>query len=203
LFTQGLYQLPYIPAFSFFRGSRYISIVFYKKGGPEMKDGQHSLHAPASETTLQWIAIGCMALGLIISTYYNAYTLKTERIEGELTSYLHLNDRYHKLLFTLMDHDSQIFKTHDDFAFLQKNKYIIYELFELFATVDLLENYFTELDEDVWPCWKRRMEFLFSKPAIRHAWQCHANYAGKIYKQEFVQRVENVIASITPLEGVQ
>jgi len=168
-----------------------------------MKEGFHHHHLPhTSEATLQWIAIACTALGLVISTYYNAYTLKAERVDGELTSYLHLNDRYHKLLFTLMDHDSGIFKKQDDFD-LQKNKYIIYELFELFATIDSLEHYFTELDKDVWPCWKRRMEFLFSKPAIRHAWQCHAVYADQIYKPEFVKRVESVIASTTPLASSQ
>jgi hypothetical protein len=156
-----------------------------------MKAEEHPLHTSGSK--LQWIAIGCMALGLIISTYYHIHTLKAERIESELSSYLHLNDRYHKLVFTLLENDPKIFQKNDDLS-LQQNKYIIYELFELFATIDSLEHYFTELDKDVWPCWKRRMEFLFSKPAIRHAWQSHANYAGKIYKPEFLMRVESAIA---------
>ncbi len=159
---------------------------------------QGHVHGLKSEITLQWIAIGCMAIGLVISTYYHANSLKTERVESELTTYLHLNDRYHKLLFTLIDHDSEIFKDRDNYENLQKNKYIIYELFELFSTIDSLENYFTVLDEDVWPCWSRRMEFLFSKPTVRHAWQTHSQYAGKIYKPEFVRRVESVIASVTP-----
>lgn len=154
-----------------------------------------------SEITLQWIAIGGMAIGLVISTYYQNNSLRTERVESELGAYLHLNDRYHRLLFTLIDHDSEIFKDRDNFSHLQKNKYIIYELFELFSTVDSLENYLKELDKDVWQCWNRRMEFLFSKPTVRHAWQTHSQYAGQIYKPEFVERVENVIASVTAIEA--
>ena len=156
-----------------------------------------------TEVTLQWVAIGCMALGLVISTYYHSHTLKADRVESELTAYLHLNDRYHKLLFTLIDHDSEIFKNRDNFENLQKNKYIIYELFELFSTIDSLEHYFTELDKDVWPTWSRRMEFLFSKPTVRHAWLTHSQYAGKIYKQQFVNRVESVIASVTAKEEAE
>jgi hypothetical protein len=165
-----------------------------------MTEGHIHKHSQTTEIALQWIAIGCMALGLIISTYYHSNSLKSERIESELTTYLHLNDRYHKLLFTLIDHDSEIFKNHDNFAFLQKNKYLIYELFELFATVDSLEKYFRELDKDVWPCWIRRMEFLLSKPTVQHAWKTHAQYAGRIYRQEFVNRVENMITSAPTLE---
>ena len=160
-----------------------------------MSEGAHLSHA--SDSKMQWIAIIFTALGLVISTYYHAFGLKTDRIDGELTTHLHLNDRYHRLLFTLMDHDSGIFKDHDKHE-LHKNKYIIYEMFELFATVDSLETYFTELGKDVWPCWKRRMEFLFSKPAIRSAWQTHAVYADQIYRPEFVERVESVLANVAP-----
>ncbi len=164
-----------------------------------MKPEEHPLHSSSSERRLQWIAIGCMAIGLITSTYYHVHTLKAERIESELSSYLHLNDRYHKLLFSLLENDSEIFKKTDNPS-LQKNKYIIYELFEIFATVDSLKGYFSELEKDVWPCWKRRMEFLFSKPAIQYCWQSHASYAGKIYKPEFVKHVERVIANTSPPE---
>lgn len=160
-----------------------------------MNPSEHPLHS--KEIKLQWIAIACMAIGLVTSIYYHAKILKAERIESELTSYLHLNDRYHNLLFTLIQNDSEVFKKNET-ALLQKNKYIMYELFELFATVKSVEGYFEELDQDVWPCWERRMEFLFSKPAIRHAWQSHLKYAGKIYKPEFLHLVENMIAQNNP-----
>lgn len=77
----------------------------------------------------------------------------------------------------------------------------MYELFELFATVDLLESHFNELSQEVQPSWKRRMEFVFSKPAIRNAWKSHLSYAGKIYKPEFVQHIEGVIAEAPSLDS--
>jgi len=156
-----------------------------------MDPTEHPLHS--SSLKLQWIAIGCMAFGLITSTYYHVHTLKAERIESELTSYLHLNDRYHKLLFTLLENDPEIFQKNDD-LYLQKNKYIIYELFELLSMVDSLKPYFLELRADVWPCWEKRMEFLFSKPAVQHAWASHAKYAERIYKPEFIAHVESMLA---------
>lgn len=155
---------------------------------------EHSLHNSKTELRLQWIAIVCMAIGLLTSTYFHATILRAERTESELSSYLHLNDRYHALLFTLIHNDNEVFiKTDDDS--LQKNKYIMYELFELFSTVESLERYFKELDKDVWPCWKRRMEFLFSKPAILYAWHSHLRYAQHIYRPEFVEQIENIIAA--------
>lgn len=158
---------------------------------------QHPLHSSHTEVKLQWIAIACMAIGLITSVYYHAQILKAERIESELSSYLHLNDKYHSLLFKLIDNDSEAFKKADDSS-LQKNKYIMYELIELFYTIDSLEAYFKELDKDVWPCWKRRLEFLCSKPAIQHAWQSRRHYAERIYEPEFVQRVESIMARNKP-----
>lgn len=152
---------------------------------------EHPLHT--SDTKLQWIAIACMAIGLLTSVYYHSHILKAERLESELSSYLHLNDRYHQLLFTLIQNDHEIFSKTGDIS-LQKNKYIIYELFELFSTVDMLESYFSELDQDVWPIWKRRMEFLFSKPAIKYAWESHLRYADQIYKPAFMKHVETLIA---------
>lgn len=160
----------------------------------EVNPSEHPLHSSKTTNLLQWIAITCMAIGLITSNYYHIHILKAERVETELTSYLHLNDCYHKLLFNLIQNDSEIFKKIDDSS-LGKEKYIMYELFDLFATVQLVENYFTELDKNVWPCWKQRMEFLFSKPAIRYAWQCHLKDARHIYKSEFIQHVENIIAN--------
>ncbi len=134
-----------------------------------------------------------MAIGLITSIYYHAYTLQAEHVESEINSYLHLNDRYHKLLFSLLQNDAEVFQKTDPES-MRKNKYLMYELFELLATVDLLKGHFNELAQVIHPCWQRRMEFIFSKPAIQHAWESHLGYAGKIYKPEFVQHVEKVIA---------
>lgn len=157
-----------------------------------MKPSDHPLHTSNTETKLQWIAIACMAFGLMISAYFHSTTLKAERIKSELSSYLHLNDRYHTLLFNLIQNDPDVFhKTSQET--LQKNKYVMYELFELFETIDMLEHYFKELDKDVWPYWKRRIEFLFSKPAIRYAWAIHFRDAEKIYNPQFMQFVENII----------
>ena len=153
-----------------------------------------ALHSSKMEVRLQWIAIVCMAIGLISSIYYQALTLKSERIESEINAYLHLNDRYYNLLFTLINNDPEIFRRTDSESIL-KNKYIMYELFELFATVDLLESHFDELGEEVTPGWKRRMEFIFSKPSVRHVWQNHLSYAGKIYNAQFIEHVTKVIAS--------
>lgn len=160
-----------------------------------MKSTEHLLHNSTVEIKLQWIAIICMAIGLITSIYYHSKTLKAERIESEVNAFIHLNDRYQKLLFTLIHNDSEIFKRTDQES-LQKNKYVIYELFELLATVYSLEGYFKELDKNIWASWKKRTEFLFTKPAIRYAWQSHAAYAEKIYRPEFVKLVESEIAQI-------
>lgn len=157
-----------------------------------MNPTEHPLHSK-TEIRIQWIAIACMAIGLLTSIYYHGQLLRAERIKSELSSYLHLNDRYHHLLFALIQNDSEVFQKEDE-ASLKSNKYIMYELFELLASVQSIEKYFKELDKDVWPCWQQRTEFLFSKPAIRYAWQSHLRYAGKIYKPEFIEQIENVIA---------
>ncbi len=161
-----------------------------------MNPTEHPLHSK-TEMKLQWIAIACMAIGLVTSIYFHANILKAERIENELSSYLHLNDKYHSLLFKLICDDSEVFKKTDDLS-LQKNKYLMYELFELFSTIDSLEGYFKELDKDVWPSWKRRMEFLLSKPAVQYAWQSHRNYAERIYEPHFVEHIESIIAAHEP-----
>lgn len=144
---------------------------------------------------LQWIAIACTAISLVTTNYHHSHILKAERINSELSSYLHLNERYHKLLFTLLQNDSDVFQKNED-ASLEKNKYLLYALFELFSTVDSLKEYFIELGEDVWPCWERRMEFLFSKPAIRYAWHTHEKYAAKIYTASFIESVESICSSV-------
>lgn len=163
-----------------------------------MDSAEHPLHSSGShsktEIRLQWVAIFCMAIGLLASIYFHVNILKAERTESELASYLHLNDRYHSLLFTLIHNDEDVFKKTADSS-LQKNKFIMYELFELFSTVDALERYCKELDKDIWPCWRKRMEFLFSKPAILYAWHSHLKYAQHIYRQEFVAHIEAIIAS--------
>ncbi len=150
-----------------------------------------------SENILQWIAIGLTALGLITTTHYNVRILEATRFETELSYYLNLNERYHKLLFTLVNNDPEIFKKDDDLS-LDNNKYIIYELFELFATVKSLEGYYKELDKDISSIWQKRVDFLFSKPAVRHAWQTHETDAQAIYKPEFVNYIHNVLAQSTP-----
>lgn len=158
-----------------------------------MNASEHLPHSSRTELRLQWIAIVCMAIGLIVSIYHHSHMIKAERIKSELTSYLHLNDRYNQLVFSLIQNDSEVFKKTDDLS-LQKNKYVLYELFELLATVESLKGYFKELDKDTWPIWNRRMEFLFSKPAINFAWQQHQRYAKEIYRPEFIRLVDNVIA---------
>ena len=158
-----------------------------------MNPTEHPLHSSKTEIKLQWIAIICMAAGLITSIYYHANTLKAEHIESEIHSHLHLNDRYHKILFTLLQNDSEVFKKTDHDS-MHRNKYLMYELFELFATVDLLKRHFNELGQEIQSCWVKRMEFVFSKPSIQHAWKSHLSYAGKIYKPEFIESVEKVVA---------
>lgn len=158
-----------------------------------MNPTEHPLHSSKTEIRLQWVAIICMAIGLITSIYYHAKTLKAEHIESEINSHLHLNDRYHQILFTLLENDSEVFKKTDQDS-MQKNKYLMYELFELFATVNLLESHFKELGSEVKSCWTKRMEFLFSKPSIQHAWKSHRSYAKEIYKPEFIASIEKVVA---------
>lgn len=160
-----------------------------------MRASEHPLHSK-TEIKLQWIAIFCMAIGLVTSIYYHAHTIKADRITSEISSYLHFNDRYNKLLFNLVQNDSEVFKQASNDS-LKENKYIIYELFELFATIDLFQDYFTELDKDIWPIWKKRMEFLLSKPAVRYAWKSNRNYAEKIYTTEFMEHIEHIIACAT------
>ena len=84
---------------------------------------------------------------------------------------------------------------------MRKNKYLMYELFELLATVDLLKGHFNELNREIEPCWQRRMEFVFSKIAIQHAWQSHMSYASNIYRSEFIQCIQKVIANTSMLES--
>lgn len=164
-----------------------------------MHPTEHPLHSSKTEIRLQWIAIICMAIGLITSIYYHARTLQAEHVENEVKSYLHLNDRYHKLLFALLENDHEVFQK-TDLESMQKNKFLMYELFELLATVDLLKSHFNELRREIHPCWHRRIEFVFSKAAVQHAWQSHLSYASKIYKPEFIQYIQEVIANTSQLD---
>jgi hypothetical protein len=157
-----------------------------------MHPTEHPLHSK-TEIRLQWIAIFCMAIGLITSIYYHSHTIKADRIKNEMASYLHLNDRYNKLLFTFIQNDADAFQKTDKQS-LQENKYLIYELFELFATIDSFQDYFIEIEENVWPIWEKRMEFLFSKPAVRYAWESTRSYADKIYPSSFVDHVEKILS---------
>ncbi len=165
-----------------------------------MHPTEHLLHSSRTEIKMQWLAIICMAIGLITSIYYHARTLQAEHVESEVNSYLHLNDRYHKLLFTMLQNDPEFFQKTDPES-MRKNKYLMYELFELLATVDLLKGHFNELNREIEPCWQRRMEFVFSKIAIQHAWQSHMSYASNIYRSEFIQCIQKVIANTSMLES--
>ncbi len=122
-----------------------------------MNPTEHPPHSSRTEIKLQWIAIACMALGLVASIYFHANILKEERIENELSSYLHLNDKYHSLLFKLIDNDPEVFQKKDN-ASLQKNRYIIYELFELFSTIESVQVYFHQLDKDVVAVLEKKIE---------------------------------------------
>ena len=146
----------------------------------------------SSESKLQWIAIVFTAMGLLVSTYYNANILKAARIDNELSSYLKLNEHYNRLLFTLITNDSEIFKKNDN-ASLKTNKYIIYELIELLATAKSLEHHYQELTTDVSTIWNKRIAFLFSKPAIQHAWKSRKQYAEKIYEAEFIAFIDAIL----------
>lgn len=147
-----------------------------------------------SENKLQWIAIAITATGLIITSYYNMKTLGQARLDSELTTYLQLNDRYNKLIFKLVCNDSEVFK-HTDTEALKKNKYIIYEMFDLFSTIKSLETYYSELNKDVWPIWEKRIEFFFSKPAVRYAWQVRMQYANAIYTNDFVEYIDELLST--------
>lgn len=161
-----------------------------------MNPTEHLLQSSRTEIRLQWIAIVCMAIGLVTSIYFHAHILKAERIDSEVTSYMHLNDKYHTLLFSLIHNDPDVFRKTGDES-LHQNKYIMYELFELFFAINSLEKYFKTINKDVWRSWKKREEFLFSKPAIRYAWQSHLNYAKDIYEPAFVEHIQMVIAHAT------
>lgn len=149
---------------------------------------------------MQWIAITITAAGVMCSAYYNSETLRSARIENELSSYLNLNERYQKLIFSLISGDADIFQI-VDFKDLHEKKYIIYELLELFSTVKALEGYYLDLDKNIWPIWDERIKFLFSKPAVQSVWKHRRIYAEKIYKAEFIQYVEQVFASKSDSSG--
>lgn len=141
---------------------------------------------------LQWVAIIFTAVGLFTSIHFHIHSLQTARMENELFSYLQLDERYNKLIFTLIDSDPDVFKKVDDLS-LKNHKFIMYELFNLFETVESLRPHYQELD--LWPNWQKRMEFLFSKPAIQYAWQKHRRDADQIYHPEFIARVDSILAS--------
>ncbi|MBS0615397.1 MAG: hypothetical protein JSR58_02440 [Verrucomicrobia bacterium] len=151
---------------------------------------------------LQWVAITFTAIGLLATIHFHMHSLQTARIENELFSYLHLNDRYHKLIFTLLEKDANVFQKTDD-AYLNENKFLMYELFELFSTADSLKSHFQELNT-LWPHWQKRMEFLFSKPAIQCAWKKHQKSAPQIYDEKFITQVNGIIeAQALPSEVTQ
>lgn len=143
-----------------------------------------------SENRLQWVAIICTVIGLLASVYYNAKILTAARMQSEMSSYLHLNERYHKILFSLMEEDPKIFSRTSDMT--KSQKYHIYEMFEVFALVTTLEDHYKEIDSDAWPIWHKRMSFLLQKPAIQHAWQCRMDYAEALYVPEFIAYMENL-----------
>lgn len=150
-----------------------------------------------SESKLQWIAIFTTALGLIITAYLGFHSLKAIHLQSELSTYLQLNETYNRLLFDLIQHDPQVFHKTDD-ALAKQEKYLIYQMFELFSTIKCLETHCRELGADVWPIWQKRFEYLCSKPAFQHSWGHRLKYAESIYKPEFIDHV-NSMTCIRPI----
>ncbi len=145
-----------------------------------------------SERFLEWMAIGLTVFGLCITCYYQHHTLKAIRVESELNSYLNLSERYHRILHDLLQNDPLVFQRTDNNS-LEKNKYVLYEAFELFSTVHSLGKYHKETLNDVLPLWNKRFEHLFKKPAARVAWESQRSYAHRIYNEDFINDVEHIM----------
>ena len=140
-----------------------------------------------TETKLTWLGILFTMVGLVTTIYYNAHTLKVTRMESEMSCYLHLNDRYHQLMHTLIHNKTFRHTTAED---LGDEKYILYELFDLFATIKTMESYFTEIAPQLRADWQRKIDFLFSKPAVQAAWKARRDYSDKIYDPAFIAYVQ-------------
>lgn len=147
-----------------------------------------------SETKMSWIGIIFTSIGLLTTVYYHDHILKATRVESEMKSYLHLNQRYHQLLFALIHNDSEVFKKHDD-AGLKENKYIIYELLDVISMVKTLEKYHTQVAPEIKFDWERKIDFLLSKPAIQFAWEKRMKYGDKVFNPSFITYVEKIIAT--------
>jgi hypothetical protein len=147
-----------------------------------------------SESKMSWIGIIFTSIGLVTTVYYHDHILKATRVESELKSYLHLNQRYHQLLFTLINNDSEVFKKYDDGS-LKENKYIIYELLDVIAMVKTLENYYTQVVPEIKSDWDRKIDFLLSKPAVQFAWGKRMKYGSKVFNPNFITYVDNIITT--------
>ncbi|MCE5293697.1 MAG: hypothetical protein LLF94_03675 [Chlamydiales bacterium] len=139
----------------------------------------------SSESRLAWLGIIFTSLGLIISVYYNHNSLQAARMESELKSYLTLNERYHQLMFSLVNKGEGVFFKEDD----KENKYCIYELFDLISTVKIVESHFTSIPS-IKADWDRKIAFFLSKPAVKHAWRARSEYATKIYSPSFINYID-------------
>lgn len=151
---------------------------------------------------MQWIAIFMTTVSLFLTSYYNHRTLKVAQIENELISHLNLSERYHRILYSLLESDSHVFQRTDR-ASLEKNQYLIYEAIDLFCTVHSLEKYHEEMVKDIWPQWRMRMEFFFDKPAVRFAWRSQAPIAHQIYNQKFISHVCQLVADESQADFIE
>lgn len=145
-----------------------------------------------TENQWQWVAIVVTITSLISTSYFNHKNLQAARIDSELISYLNLSERYQRLMFELIKNDHNVFqKTNDDA--LRENKYLIYEVMDLFSIVHALDKSHKEVGQDFWPTWCKRMQMFFKKPAVQHAWKTRRTYAEDIYPSEFVEYIDQQV----------
>ena len=137
---------------------------------------------------MAWLGIIFTMIGLVTSVYYNAHTLKVTRMESEMSCYLNLNQRYHELVYQLV-HNKTFRHTSGDQ--LGDEKYLMYELFDLVATIKTMEAYFIETAPELRADWERKIDFLFAKPAVKAAWAARSEYTDKIYDPSFIAYIES------------
>lgn len=143
-----------------------------------------------TESKMAWIGIIFTMLGLVTSVYYNGHILKMTRMENEMNCYLDLNQRYHQLVYKLVHNKTFRHTSSDD---LGDDKYVIYELFDLIATVKTMENYFSETAPQLKADWERKIDFLLTKPAVKAAWKTQSAYMNDIYSPDFIAYIDGTI----------
>lgn len=142
-----------------------------------------------SETRAAWLGILFTMAGLVTSIYYSGHILKVTRMENEMNCYLNLNQRYHKLVYTLVHNKTFRHTTSEE---LGDDKYVIYEIFDLIATVKTMETY-AEMAPELRADWERKIDFLLSKPAVQAAWKTQIPYINNIYSPDFINYIEKRI----------